>query len=100
MLLLTIYPLFKKKLTNKFATPNNISVYYQNVHSPTTKFETLIRNIKISQLRCNCTETWLSCYINDSKLGLCFHYIVYRCDRYEIHGPDIRRGCVLIAVKV
>ncbi|XP_060861783.1 uncharacterized protein LOC132938784 [Metopolophium dirhodum] len=46
------------------------------------------------------TETWLSRSVNDSELGLCPHYTVFRCDRYEIHGPDIRGGGVLIAIKV
>ncbi|KAL4083887.1 hypothetical protein QTP88_029203 [Uroleucon formosanum] len=45
------------------------------------------------------TEIWLSRSVNDSDLGLCPHYTVFRCDRYKIHGPDIQGG-VLIAIKV
>jgi len=97
-----MYPLSQKTTKNgKLATVNNLSVYYQNVRGLNTKLDTFIRNIALLNYDLIIlTEIWLSRSVNDSELGLCSHYAVFRCYRHEIHGPDIRGGGVLIAVKV
>lgn len=38
--------------------------------------------------------------VNNAELGLCCRYTVFRCDKSDVHGHDIRGGGVLIAVKV
>lgn len=44
------------------------------------------------------TETWLSNFVYVVELGFCYRYTIFRCDRDDIHGHDIRGSGVLIAV--
>lgn len=44
------------------------------------------------------SETWLSTSINNTELGLCNKYTIFRYDRCDVHGAGIRGGGVLIAV--